>query len=458
MTGRARHLDLTQGTVWKQLLWFSLPMLAGSLFQQLYATLDAVVVGRFAGMAGLAAIDAVYNLIKLPLNFFIGLSTGAGILISQLFGAKDEQALSKASHTAMAFALAGGALLSMLGVMLAPLGLKLLFVPDELYGMALNYVRISFGGLGAVLTYNIGAGILRAVGNTKTPFYYLLAASAVNTCLDLWFVGGLRMGVTGAALSTVIAQFLSAVLVLRALTRTRLVCRIRLRAVRFHLPSVKAVLRLGLPVALQSSLYPIANMMIQASINQTGTDNIAAWALCGKMDFLIWLVLDALGAAVSTFAAQNHGAGRPARIKQAVRTGLLLTFLPVALLSAALYFGYAPLGRLFLGESGRAVIEIAGEMMRFLAPAYFFCVFSEILSGAIRGMGQTVTPMALTLTGSCAFRIFWILLLVPKPPAILLILGCYPASWLLTALLFIGYYLWLHRKSDSISLSSCSGR
>ncbi|MDR0616562.1 MAG: polysaccharide biosynthesis C-terminal domain-containing protein, partial [Synergistaceae bacterium] len=212
-----RTVDLTQGVIWKKLLLFFLPILAGSLFQQLYTTADAVIVGQFAGKMGLAAIDSVYNLLKLPVNFFVGLSTGATIIISQYFGRKNRTDLSKAVHTAVAFAFAGGLSLSVVGIVFAARFLHMLDIPDDIFRITLSYVRIYFSGLAASMLYNIGAGILRALGDSKTPFYYLSIASVLNILLDLLFVGVFHWGVAGAALATVLVQMLSAVLIIRAL-------------------------------------------------------------------------------------------------------------------------------------------------------------------------------------------------------------------------------------------------
>lgn len=443
---KKQNIDLTQGVISRQLLLFFLPILAGSLFQQLYTTADAVIVGQFAGKAGLAAIDSVYNLLKLPVNFFVGLSTGATIIISQYFGAKNRADLSKAVHTAVSFAFLGGLLLSIGGVALAPYGLRMMEVPEEIFALTLSYVRIYFGGLAVSMLYNIGAGILRAMGDSKTPFYYLIVSSAVNVALDLLFVGAWGLGVAGAALATVIAQLVSAVLVIRALIKTDMDCRLVPRQLGLAPPMLRQIIVVGLPIGLQSSLYPIANMLIQASINSTGTDNIAAWALCGKLDFLIFLVADSLAAAVSTFAAQNYGAGQYKRLRQGLGIGLGITVGLIGAVSGLLYFWSEPLGRLFIKQEDYGIIPITGELMRFLAPLYFAYAIGPVLSGAIRGTGETLRPMLITLFGTCACRVLWILLVVPRSPSMLSIIASYPASWLVTGISFVVYYHYFQKK------------
>jgi putative MATE family efflux protein len=433
-----KRCDLTEGIIWKKLLFFFLPILGGCLFQQLYATADAVIIGRFTGKDGLAAIDAINSLIRLPVNFFTGLSAGAAIIISHYAGGKENEKLSPATHTAVAFAFTGGLVLSAAGVLLSPLCLRLLRVPADIYGYALSYARIYFAGMAPSMTYNIGAGILRAVGNSKTPFYFLIAASIANVVLDLLFVGLFRWHTAGAALATVVSQLLSAVLVMAELSRTDLPCRISWKKIRFHGPVLRKVFRLGLPIGVQSSLYPVANMMIQSNINAFGTTSIAAWAVCGKLDFLIWLTVDSLGSAISTFTAQNYGARLYGRAGRGVGVCALMALIFVLAISAVLYLGCGPLGRLFVKDE--EVIALSSRLIRFLAPLYFFYIGGEVLSGAIRGTGETFKPMILTLLGTWACRILWIVFLVPRRPALETVILSYPVSWLLTSVLFAVFY------------------
>jgi putative MATE family efflux protein len=433
-----RQYDLTEGNIWKKLILFFLPILGGSLFQQLYTTVDAVIIGQFAGKDALASIDAIYNLTKLPVNFFIGLSTGATIIISQYLGAKDNEKLSMAVHTAVAFAFTGGLLLSMAGILLAPACLHLLRVPEEIYNYTLSYARIYFAGMAIAMTYNIGAGILRAVGNSKTPFYFLIAANITNVLLDILFVGVFRWHTAGAAFATVLSQLLSAILVITALLKTNFPCCMVWKKIHFHKPIVQKIFLLGLPVGAQSSLYPISNMMIQSNINAFGTNSIAAWAVCGKLDFLIWLTVDSFGSAISTFVAQNYGARLYGRARSGVLICSGITLIFVFAGSTVLYLGCGPMGRLFISDN--EVIGLSIRLMRFLAPLYFLYIGGEVLSGAIRGTGETFKPMILTLLGTCAFRILWILFVVPRQPVLKMVILSYPVSWFVTSLSFIVFY------------------
>ena len=442
-SSKSPKIDFTKGSLWKQLILFFIPLLAGSLFQQLYITVDAIMVGQFIGKDGLASIESVHSLIRLPVNFFVGLSTGATIIISQCFGSRDNQQLSKTVHTAVAFSFIGGLMLSIAGVILAPYCIRLMEVPEEISQMTLSYLRIYFSGLAFSMLYNIGAGILRAVGDSKTPFYYLIASSIINITLDFLFVGIFHWGVSGAALSTVIAQIVSAALIIIELIKTKLECKLILKKIKFHSSIFKSIIFVGLPIGLQSSLFPIANMTIQANINGMGTDNIAAWALCSKLDFLVWLIADSFAATISTVVAQNYGALNFARLRKGVHLGMLITSALITILSIILYFFCEPLGHLFIRSEDFNVIPIAGEFMRFLAPLYLLYVFGEILSGAIRGTGETVKPMILSLFGTCICRILWISLVVPHNPTMMTILASYPVSWALASLLFIIYYYFL---------------
>jgi putative MATE family efflux protein len=313
--------------------------------------------------------------------------------------------------------------------------------------MALSYVRVYVAGLMLSMIYNVGAGILRAKGDSRTPFFILAVSGITNVILDLVFIGGFHWGVTGAAFATVLAQLISAIMVIRALLRTSGNSQLHFSKIRFHKSVLTKIFRLGIPIGFQSSLFPIANMMIQSSINSTGTDNIAAWALCGKLDFLVWLSVDSLAAAISTFVAQNYGAKLYDRANQGVPRGLAMTTCIVLAISAVLFLGCEQLGKLFINKESYDIIPLTGRLMRFLSPFYFLYVFGEVFAGALRGTGETFKPMLLTLLGTCLPRILWVLLTAPRNPTMIFILGSYPISWTLTAILLMAYYQIFHRRT-----------
>lgn len=430
--------DLTQGNVWKIMFRFALPIFLGTLFQSLYIMADAIIVGRFAGKDALAAIESVYTLTKLPINFFTGLASGATIIISQYFGARKFKEVSDASHNAVLFAFAGGSLLAVLGCLLSPPAIRLVKVPAEILGDAQHYILIYFSGLGVSMLYNMGAGILRALGNSKTPFYFLVVANLVNVLLDLLFIITFDLGVVGAALATVLSQVLSAGLILAALGKTDLPCKITLRKLKFHKSHLSEIFKLGLPIGIQSTLYPVSNTIVQASINSIGVDAIAAWAVCGKLDFLVWAICEAFGIAVSTFVAQNHGAGNFGRNREGVRAALIMGLFSVGIVSGVLFFGSRFLAGFLVDDAN--VIRLTSQIMYFIAPMYAIFVFCEVFPGAIRGSGDTFRPMMVSVFGTCISRVLWIFFIVPLNPTLLNVLACYPVSWGISALAFFVLY------------------
>ncbi|MDL2318978.1 MATE family efflux transporter [Eubacteriales bacterium OttesenSCG-928-A19] len=436
---------ITQGVIWKQLLLFFFPILFGSLFQQLYSMVDAVVVGQFAGKEALAAIDSTWSLGRLFVNLFVGMSTGATILISQHYGAGRHAEVSSTVHTAVAFSFVGGAVLTAMGVGLSPAGVAVMRVPADLAPAATAYLRVYCAGMIPSMVYNMGAGILRAVGDSRRPLVFLIVSSIVNIALDLLFVAVFRWGAVGAGVATVIAQAVSMALVLASLVRARDVSYgLRPREVRMDRAVLKGILQKGLPIGLQSAMYPISNSIIHARINAFGTDTIAAWAICGKLDFPIWVILDALGIAASTFAAQNYGAMLYDRVKQSVRVCIRLALCVIVPLSAALYLWGEPLSWIFVRDA--RVVALSGELIRFYAPFFFAYIWGEVLGGAIRGTGETFRPMMITMGFTCAFRIIWILWMMPADATVRMIIAAYPVTWIATSLAFILYYARYSRR------------
>ena len=441
-----KELDLTEGTIWKTLIIFTLPILAGNFFQHLYAAADAVIVGKFTGKEGLAAIDSVSSLLKLPISLFSGLSAGATIIISQLFGAKKSNELFAAIHTSIGLTLIAGICLSIIGVLISPLLLFMMGVPDDIFQMTLTYVRVYFAGMGVSLFYNIGSGILRAMGNSKTPFYALIVASLLNVILDLIFIAVFNWGIGGAAAATVISQLISAAIILFALTDKDSYCPLHLSKIKIERLSAITIARLGLPIGIQSAFFPIANMIIQATVNGTGTANIAAWALCGKLDLLIWILLEAMTTSVATFVAQNYGAKKYERITAVVRAGLIMSAAMVGSICVILYFWNVPLGKLFINSKDYGILTISEKLMHILIPFYVVFIFTEVFSAAINATGETFTPMLITLLGICASRLVWIFFFVPLNPVIEMIVLAFPISWTLTSIIFTIYYFIYKKK------------
>ena len=435
----SQKYNLTEGNAWIMMLRFALPIFLGTLFQSLYTTSDAIIIGKFAKKEALAAIESVLTLTRMPVNFFIGLASGATIIISQYYGAKKYKEVSTASHNALLFAFLGGLTLTVIGCIAAPFAIKIIRVPNKIINEAKIYILIYFSGIAVSMLYNVGAGILRALGNSKTPFYSLIVSNFLNVALDFVFIVFFQMGVVGAALATVLSQCLSALLILLSLTKTKLPCKISLSKLRFYKTHMLEIFKLGLPIGVQSVLYPISNSVVQAAINDIGIDSIAAWAISGKLDFLIWAVSDAFCTSVSTFVAQNYGAKKYKQAKKGVRIGLIMALSLIALVSYILY-SWSEVFAQFLVDDDN-VILITSQIMHFIAPLYVIYVFCDVLPGAIRGIGYTFKSMIITLLGTCVSRVIWVLFVVPHNNTLITVLSCYPVSWGITAFIYIIFYI-----------------
>lgn len=430
---------ITEGVIWKQLLIFFFPILFGTFFQQLYNTVDAVIVGRFVGKEALAAVGgSTGTLINLLVGFFVGLSSGATVIISQFYGGGREKRVSEAVHTAIAFSLACGVGLMVIGIAASPIALRAMGTPDDIMQYSLSYIRIYFLGIIPNLVYNMGAGILRAIGDSKRPLYYLMASCFTNIVLDLVLVVWLRLDVRGAAIATIVSQLVSAVLVVLQLLRTKDSYRLVIRKMRLNLFMVMRIVRIGLPAGLQSVMYSASNIIIQSSVNSLGTDTVAAWTAYSKIDSVYWMIISALGISITTFVGQNYGAGKLDRVKRGIYVCLGLSFLITAILSVTLYLGGGYIYLMFTADA--AVIAKGMEILHFLVPAFATYVCIEVLSGALRGTGDCWIPMIMTAVGVCALRVLWILVAVPLKPDILTVVFSYPLTWSITSILFLVYF------------------
>ncbi len=439
--------DITQGVIWKQLLVYFFPILLGTFFQQLYNTADAVIVGQFVGTRALAAVGgSTGTLVTVVVNLFVGIASGTTVLVAQRVGARDAGAVSRAVHTSAAISLMGGAAFTVIGLLLARPALAAMGTPADIMDYSLTYLRVYFLGCIPSFFYNIGAGVLRAVGDTKRPLYFLVAACLTNIVLDLVFVVGFDWEVFGAAAATVISQVISAVLAWVYLARSQGPLRLEARQVRLHKNAFSNVMRVGVPAALQSNMYTISNILIQASINSFGTDTVAAWTAFGKLDGFFWMISGAFGIAVTTFAGQNFGAGRIDRVRKSVRVCMGLEGATAAVMSLLMCLCGPWLLGIFTQDT--AVIDVGLVMVRWMMPFYLTFIMVEVYSAAIRGCGESLVPMVLTGTGICVFRVLWVLVLVPFVRDLRIILVSYPISWTLTSALFFVYYRsgrWLHR-------------
>ncbi len=437
--------SIVDGVIWKGLLKFFFPIMLGTLFQQLYNTVDTVVVGNFVGTQALAAVGGSSSqIVNLIIGFFVGLSSGATVIVSQYFGAREDDGVSRSVHTAMALALIAGALMTVIGLVFAPTMLELMDTPADTMADSTTYLRIVFLSMIPSMVYNVGSSILRAIGDSRRPLYFLAAACLVNVVLDLAFVLLWDMGVAGVAIATSIAQVVSAVMVFVSLCRAKGSYRVALRKIRPERGLLGRTVRIGLPTGLQSVLYSLSNIIIMRSINGFSTDTAAAWVAFGKVDAMFWLILSAFGVAIMTFVGQNYGARKYDRVHKSLKVCMTIACAAsIAYSVVMLLFGRHVL-RLFTAE--QSVLEVAMFMLTCMVPGYVLYVPIELISGSLRGMGDTLIPTIITAAGICALRVAWIFAVVPVWHEILAITISYPISWLLTSTAFIFYYANVRRK------------
>ncbi|MBP3637765.1 MAG: MATE family efflux transporter [Clostridia bacterium] len=439
--------SITEGVIWKQLLIFFFPILLGSFFQQMYNTADAMIVGKYVGKEALAAVGgATGSLINLIVGFFMGVSSGATVMLSQVYGARNGKDVSDTLHTNIAMGLLFGTVLMVAGIILSPTLLGWMGTPPEIFDNAVTYIRIYFGGMIPSALYNIGSASLRAVGDSRRPLYFLIAACMTNIVLDVILVVGLDMGVAGAALATILSQAVSAVLVILTLCRSRDSYQLHLRQIRIHTRLMRGILRIGLPAGLQSVMYSLSNVIIQSSMNAFGTDVLAAWTAYGKLDGLFWMIVSAFGVSITTFVGQNFGAQLYDRVRKSVKVCLGMAFGATIVLSTAYLLVGQYLYRLFADDP--VVIAHGMDILRLLVPTYVLYLCIEIISGTVRGAGDSLIPTLITLCGVCLIRVVWLLFIAPGIGTMQAVLVSYPITWGLTSCLFLLYYWkggWLQR-------------
>ncbi len=432
------------GVIWKQLLIFFFPILIGTFFQQLYNTVDAVIVGRFVGKEALSSVGgSAGQIINLVVGFFTGLTAGGTVLISQYYGAGQRERLEEALHTAYAFSIVGGILFGVAGVAATPSVLRMMNTPEELMAQSTMYMQVYFGGLVFVFLYNMGASILRAMGDSRRPLYFLMVCSVVNIVLDIVFVVVADLGVLGVAIATLISQAVSAVLVTYTLMYRTEGMTLRLKDIRLNMPVLKNILRIGLPTGIQSSMYSLSNMIIQSALNLLGVDTMAAWTAYGKIDCLFWMINSSFGIAVTTFVGQNFGAAKYDRVKKGTRVCLAMAVGTAVCMSTILMLTGKYLFMIFTDDT--AVMDIGLRMMHNIAPTFVLFVFIEIFSGSLRAQGHTLITTLVTLIGICLFRVIWVTLIVPGG-TMEQVVACYPISWFVCAVVISIYYRYKQKR------------
>ncbi len=443
------QIIMTEGEIWKQLLAFSVPLLAGNLFQQLYNTVDSVVVGNFIGSDALAAVGSSNSLINLIIGMFMGIGTGAGVIISQYYGARDEMKLHWAVHTSMALSLMGGLILIVLGVLMSPFILSWMGTPEKVMPSSVAYLRIFFCGSLFNIVYNMGAGILRAVGDSKRPLYYLCVSSVINIVLDLVFVVVFGMGTAGVGYATVIAQAVSSVLVVWALVKTEDIYQLVPGKIRIDRRMMVRILKLGIPSGIQQSIISLSNVIVQANVNSFGSAAMAGFGAYSKIDGFAMLPLQSFCMAATTFNGQNIGAKKPKRVKQGVFQGIAISMAYTAFISVILYLNAEHILKIF--STDEDVIAYGYSTMLVLLPFYWTIAIHQILMGSIRGSGRTMVSMLIGVGNMCILRMIYINLLVPFFPSFGAVMWCYPITWITTMLMDCVYSIkakWIPNGSN----------
>lgn len=439
-----RDVDMTQGSILKHLISFAFPLLIGNLFQQLYNMVDTWVIGQYSTNEAYAAVGSIGPIINMLIGFFLGLSSGAGVVISQFYGAQKHDRVHDTVHTGIVLTLIMAVLFTGLGIAIAPFMLRLMETPENVFPEALTYLQIYFAGIIGLMFYNMGAGILRAVGDSKRPFYYLVVCAVLNTVLDLLFVLKFNMGVAGVALATILSQCVSAVLVIIALLRSDNCIRLRIKDLKIHWDILKKVFFIGIPAALQMAVTAFSNVFVQSYINYFGDNCMSGWTTYAKVDQLLFLPMQSISLAATTFVGQNLGCNQEARARKGVNLSLLLSVSVTAILLIPVML-FAPNIVAFFNDKPE-VISYGTLLLRWISPFYLLCVFNQIYSSALRGAGNTKAPMVIMISSFVVFRQIYLFVMSRICNEILPIAMSYPAGWLLCSLLSAFYY---HRVSLS---------
>lgn len=439
------EVNLTEGSIAKNIIKFAIPMFIGNLFQQLYNVADSLVVGNFLGSDALAAVTSTGSLIFLLVGFFNGTAMGAGVIIARFFGAKDHENVKKAIHTDLAFGILCGAIMTLVGVIFAPQILTLMDTPEDVFVQSVLYIRIYFLGSIAVVLYNVCMGIMQAVGDSRHPLYYLIFSSVVNILLDLLFNGVFKLGVEYAALATIISQLLATLMCLWRLTGQSQTYRVELRKIGFDKGLLKQIVGIGLPSGLQNSIISIANVVIQANINAFGS---AAMAGCGayfKIEGFVFLPITCFSMALTTFIGQNLGAKQYDRAKKGAAFGIFCSITLAEVIGILVYFFMPRLILLFNAEAD--VVNYGILQAHTESLFYFLLAFSHTVAGIMRGAGKSTVPMFVMLGCWCIFRITYVTIITSIIPTIQVVFWAYPITWSLSSVVFLIYLLkadWIH--------------
>ncbi|HHW92933.1 MAG TPA: MATE family efflux transporter [Clostridiaceae bacterium] len=442
---RIRNINLTEGTIWKQIFAFALPLLIMNLMQHMYAVVDLMIVGNFSGVEAMAGVGATASIINMLIGLSLGLSTGCSVVVAQANGAHDYDKLYKAVHMSYALGLVSGFAVSLIGVFVAPHMLVWMGTPADILPHATTYLRTYFIGALPVILYNMGAGILRGVGDTRHPFIYLSIGVILNIGLDFLFVGAFDWGVAGAGWAYVIAQTLVALLVTISLARSMMPFRLFLLDIAFHKEVLRDALKVGIPAGLQAAIVAVSNVFLQSVINTFGKHAVAGYTAASRSDGFVFMVINGLALAVMTFVSVNMGAERYNRVRRGLRESLVLTFVVIVSISAVILLCRNPIAALF--NSDPDVMRYTTRTMLFVLSFYWLFALCEVMGSILRGIGHAIFPMVVSLVCMAGVRLVWISLVLPVWYSFDVLLMAYPVSWIIS---FIAYLIFLKIKRDTL--------
>ncbi len=438
------EIDMVNGPLFGKILQFSIPLMLSGILQLLFNAADIIVVGQFTGSQAMAAVGSTGSLNNLIINIFIGLSTGSSVLMAMYYGAKDKDNIEDLVHTSILLAAVSGVILVVIGVILAAPLLTLMGTPDDVLPLAVLYMRIVFCGMPALMIYDFGAGILRAVGDTKRPLMFLFASGVINVVLNLFFVIVLGMGVAGVALATIISQYMSAFLVLRCLIHTDSVYKLRISRLHISRNKFVQIIRIGLPAGVSGAVFSISNVLIQSSVNSFGSVTMAGNAAAQNIEGFIYTAMNSLYQASINFTSQNVGAGKTKRIVSVLFCCLgTVTAVGLGLGALATLFGENLLG---IYSSDPYVISYGLIRLKLICITYFLCGLMDVACGSIRGLGYSITPTVVSLLGACAFRVLWIYTVFRADHSLFTLYVSYPVSWIITFLAHMACFAVFYRK------------
>ena len=444
MTKKSYEIDMCNGPLWGKILLFSIPLMLSGILQLLFNAVDIIVVGRYVGNEALAAVGSTSSLINLLTNVFIGLSVGSNVLIARNFAAKQEKEVNETVHTSILLSLISGTILCLMGIILAKPLLTLMGTPDDVLNQAALYMKIYFAGMPVIMLYNFGSSILRAIGDTKRPLYFLAIAGLVNVILNLCFVIIFKMSVAGSALATVISQCISALLIIRCLMQQENSCRLQLAKLRLHKDKVLKIIQIGLPAGIQGAIFSISNVLIQSSVNSFGSVAMAGNTTSANIEGFIYTSMNAFHQTALSFTSQNFGAKKYKRIgKILVICLILVSVTGLSMGLTAVYLGQTLLG---IYSSDPQVIYYGLSRMQIICLTYFTCGLMDVMVGALRGLGYSVMPMIVSLLGACGLRILWIFTIFVWHRSLFTLYISYPISWVITFSVHILCYLMVRKK------------